>query len=226
MRRATSPNSVWLRLANILTAHGYGQAFRQDHLYPMAAAVWSLPAKKVADYPAAAFVTFCQNHGLLKITDRPNWRTVDGGAKIYVEALCAPFKDKLRLGVPVRSIRRRPDGVFIRPSDGPEESSIRSSSPPMPTKLWRCSAIRRRESAEFWARFAIAATRRSCTAIPRLMPRRRKVWSSWNYMAKRFDPAAPVSVTYWMNRLQNIPEAIPRFVTLNPIVAPREESGD
>ncbi len=108
-------------LGEYLDGHGYGQAFRHDHLYPMAAAVWSLPAKKVADYPAAAFVTFCQNHGLLKITDRPDWRTVDGGARVYVEALCAPFKDKLRLGAPVRSIGRSASGVFIRPANGPEE---------------------------------------------------------------------------------------------------------
>ena len=101
-------------LGEYLDRNNYGEAFRQDHLYPMAAAVWSLPAKKVADYPAAAFVSFCQNHGLLKIADRPLWRTVDGGARVYVDALCAPFKDRLRLGAPVRSIRREPGGVFIR----------------------------------------------------------------------------------------------------------------
>ena len=69
-------------LGDYLDRNGYGRAFREDHLYPMAAAVWSLPARQVADYPAAAFLTFCENHGLLRLHDRPQWRTVAGGSRV------------------------------------------------------------------------------------------------------------------------------------------------
>jgi predicted NAD/FAD-binding protein len=210
-------------LGEYLDQNNYGEAFRQDHLYPMAAAVWSLPAKKIADYPAAAFVGFCQNHGLLKIVDRPLWRTVDGGARVYVEALCAPFKDRLRLGTPVRSIRRELGGVFIRAADGGEErfdqvvigahadQALAMLSDPTP------------EERQILGAFNYSRNEVVLHEDARLMPRRRKVWSSWNYTARRGDPQAPVSVTYWMNRLQTISNETPRFVTLNPIDEPRAE---
>ncbi|WP_158812619.1 NAD(P)/FAD-dependent oxidoreductase [Methylocapsa sp. S129] len=207
-------------LGQYLDQNGYGEAFRQDHLYPMAAAVWSLPAKRVADYPAAAFVGFCQNHGLLKIADRPLWRTVDGGARTYVDALCAPFRDRLRLGAPVRSIRRELGGVFIRSEAGEEkfdqvvigahaDQALAMLSDPTPDEQRILGAFRYSRNE--------AVLHEDVS----LMPRRRKVWSSWNYAARRADPSAPVSVTYWMNRLQGIPNGTPRFVTLNPIVEPR-----
>ena len=210
-------------LGQYLDANGYGAAFRQDHLYPMAAAVWSLPAKRVADYPAGAFVSFCQNHGLLKIVGRPLWRTVDGGARVYVEALCAPFKDRLRLGAPVRSIRRARNGVFIATAGAGEERFdqivIGAHADQALAMLSDATSDERRVLGAFHYSRNEAVLHADCA----LMPRRRKVWSSWNYAARRADPSAPVSVTYWMNRLQAIPESAPRFVTLNPIVAPRAD---
>jgi predicted NAD/FAD-binding protein len=210
-------------LGQYLDDNGYGEVFRQDHLYPMAAAVWSLPARNVADYPAAAFVTFCQNHGLFKITDRPLWRTVEGGARVYVEALCAPFKDRLRLGATVRAIRRELGGVFIRSSHAVEERFdqvvIGAHADQALAMLADSTPDERRLLGAFrYSRNDVVLHRDAS-----LMPRRRKVWSSWNYTAKRGDPSAPVSVTYWMNRLQAISNATPRFVTLNPIVEPRAD---
>jgi uncharacterized protein len=210
-------------LGEYLDQKGYGEAFREDHLYPMAAAVWSLPAKKVADYPAAAFVSFFQNHGLLRIVDRPFWRTVDGGARVYVEALCAPFRERLRLGTPVRAIRRELGGVFIRSANGAEE---RFDQVVIGAHADQALAMLSDPTSE--ERRILGAFRYSRNEVvlhedAGLMPRRRKVWSSWNYTARRGDISAPVSVTYWMNRLQTISHETPRFVTLNPIVEPRAE---
>jgi len=211
-------------LGDYLDQNNYGRAFREDHLYPMAAAVWSLPAKKVADYPAAAFVRFCENHGLLKITDRPLWRTVAGGARVYVDALCMPFRDRLRLGAPVRSIRRQPNGVILRTEGCCEErfdqvvigahadQALALLSDPSP------------EERRILGPFRYSRNEVVLHKDVSLMPRRRKVWSSWNYSGQRGDDAAaPLSVTYWMNRLQNISDATPRFVTLNPAVEPRAD---
>jgi predicted NAD/FAD-binding protein len=210
-------------LGQYLDQNGYGEAFREDHLYPMAAAVWSLPAKRVADYPAAAFVGFCGNHGLLQFAGRPLWRTVDGGARVYVEALCAPLKDRLRLGAPVRSIRRSREGVFIATEREGEE---RFDQVVIGVHADQALTMLRDPTPE--ERNTLGAFRYSRNEAvlhedTSLMPRRRKVWSSWNYAASRSDPSAPVSVTYWMNRLQTIPECAPRFVTLNPIVEPRAD---
>ena len=210
-------------LGQYLDQKGYGEAFREDHLYPMAAAVWSLPAKKVADHPAAAFVSFFQNHGLLKIVDRPLWRTVDGGARVYVEALCAPFKERLRLGTPVRAIRRELGGVFIRLANGAEERFDRVVIGAHADQALAMLSDPTPEERRILGAFRYSRNEVVLHEDAGLMPRRRKVWSSWNYTARRGDISAPVSVTYWMNRLQTISNKTPRFVTLNPIVEPRAE---
>jgi hypothetical protein len=210
-------------LGDYLDSNHYGEAFRQDHLYPMAAAVWSLPAGAVADYPAASFVGFCRNHGLLQITGRPVWRTVESGAQTYVEALCASFRDRLRLADPVIAVRRQPDGAFVRTRDGDagrfDHVVIAAHADQALAMLAEPSAAERRLLGAFRYSRNESILHRDAA----LMPRRRKVWSSWNYAASRGAPSAPVSVTYWMNRLQAIPEAKPLFVSLNPLVEPRAD---
>jgi predicted NAD/FAD-binding protein len=211
------------RLGQYLDAGGYGRAFREDHLYPMAAAVWSLPARQVADYPAAAFISFCENHGLLQILGRPQWRTVDGGAKAYVEALAAPFKGRLRLADPVRAIRRDSAGVIVHTERGGDARFdhvvVGAHADQALAMLSEATPAER----EILGAFRYSRNEAILHRDPALMPRRRRVWSSWNYMARRGDACAPVSVTYWMNRLQNLPASAPRFVTLNPIAPPRAD---
>jgi uncharacterized protein len=210
-------------LGEYLDQNNYGRAFREDHLYPMAAAVWSLPAKKVADYPAAAFVAFCENHGLLKLADRPLWRTVTGGARVYVDALCAPFKDKLRLGAAVRSIRREPGGIFLRTDESCEERFDQVVIGAHADQALSMLSDATPEERRILGAFHYSRNEVVLHEDVSLMPRRRKVWSSWNYLGRRGDVTAPLSVTYWMNRLQGISETTPRFVTLNPVVEPRAD---
>ncbi len=212
-----------LSLGEYLNANGYGEAFRQDHLYPMAAAIWSLPAKSVADYPVAAFVDFCQNHGLLRISGRPSWRTVEGGSRTYVNQLCASLAGKLRFGAPVVSVARRDGRVFVTPRYGEAEGfdhvvigAHADQALAMLDNPW--PAERRLLGA-----FPYSRNDSVLHQDASLMPKRRKVWSSWNYMADRAALSAPLSVTYWMNRLQAIPESAPLFVTLNPHVEPRAD---
>ena len=210
-------------LGEYLESRRYGEAFRQDHLYPLAAAVWSLPASKVADYPAAAFVGFCRNHGLLQVGGRPIWRTVDGGARVYVEALCAPVRDRWRLGACVRAVRRDSGGVFLHCEKGGEERFDRVVIGAHADQALAMLVDPTPQERRILGAFRYSRNEAVLHQDPSLMPRRRKVWSSWNYMADRRESSAPVSVTYWMNRLQHIPEATPRFVTLNPIVEPRAD---
>ena len=100
-----------LTLGDYLDARGYGPAFQNDHLIPQAAAIWSASPREIRAYPAAAFIRFYENHGLLKITGRPEWRTVDGGSRAYVERLLADFRGHVALGMrrPRASKRRRTD---------------------------------------------------------------------------------------------------------------------
>ena len=214
-------------LDDYLDARGYGRAFRDDHLYPMAAAIWSTPAARVGRYPVAAFVRFCENHGLLQISDRPVWRTVAGGSREYVRRLSQPFADRVHLDQAVLELHREPDGVRIRTTGGwwPQ----RFDHVVLATHADRSLALLPDASTAERALLGAFPYSRNLAVLhrdPALMPTRRSVWSSWNYLGTRGSGAAPM-VTYWMNRLQShLPQgqgAEPLFLTLNPVTGPRPE---
>ena len=206
-------------LGEYLTANNYGRAFREDHLYPMAAAIWSTPAADVGAYPAEAFIRFCDNHGLLKISNRPQWRTVKGGSRAYVARLSEPLAGQVMIGRDVRIVERAAGGVVIE--DG-------SSQRRFDKVLVACHAdqalnlIRTPTEAEQRILGAFRYSRNEAVlhGDTALMPRRRAAWSAWNYLATSDHSTGP-SVTYWMNRLQHLDPSVPLFVTLNPLVEPR-----
>lgn len=207
-------------LGDYLDAQGYGAPFREDHLYPMAAAIWSLPARQVADYPAKSFTRFCENHGLLKIAGRPLWRTVVGGSREYVKKLVAPVQDRLLLGAPVRSITRDTDGVLVEWRDGAQRFDQVVVATHADQAL-RLIADPSDEERRLLSCFRYSLNETILHGDPALMPKLRSIWSSWNYLAA--GPEAPLSVTYWMNRLQGLPGSTPLFVTLNASASPRED---
>ncbi|MGU3493460.1 NAD(P)/FAD-dependent oxidoreductase [Xanthobacteraceae bacterium A53D] len=213
-----------ISLDTYLHARGYGAAFRDDHLYPMAAAIWSTPAADVGAYPAAAFIRFCTNHGLLQLRDRPDWRTVDGGSRAYVERITAPFRDRIRLGSPVRAVRRHGAGVEVVDGIGMMQAFdhvvIATHADQALAMLADPSADEQRLLGTFQYNTNLAVLHTD----ERLMPRRRKVWSSWNYLSSTSEGDRRLSVTYWMNRLQGLPAHAPTFVTLNPLREPRPDS--
>jgi predicted NAD/FAD-binding protein len=194
-------------------------AFRQDHLYPMAAAIWSTPVRDIPYHPAAAFIRFCENHGLLKLGRRPQWRTVTGGSRAYVQRLTASFADRIVTGQPVRRIRRSDDGVHLHLDDGERHFDhvvIATHADQALALLADSDGAERRSLGAFGYRGNEAVLH----ADPRVMPRRRRVWSSWNYASQTGESDPDLSVTYWMNRLQGLPEDAPLFVTLNPLIEP------
>jgi uncharacterized protein len=204
-----------ITLGAYLRAGGYGEAFCRDHLLPMASAIWSAPPRQMLDYPAAAFIRFHANHGLLQIADRPEWRTVDGGSKVYVAKLTKGFSDRLRLDCDAVSVRRTADGVVVR--DG-NSNAERFDHVVLAAHADQSLALL--EDADAAERSILGAFRYSRNLAvlhtdARFMPKRRAAWSSWNFIGNR-DSDAAVCVTYWMNRLQSIPGAQDMFVTLNP----------
>lgn len=204
-----------LTLGAYLDREGYGRAMREDHLYPMAAAIWSIPARQVMDYPAAAFIRFCDNHGLLKISDRPIWRTVDGGSRVYVRKMLDNFAGKVHLGMPVQRVTRRGGHVVVEALGAAPESFdhvvLAGHADQSLDLLADASSEERRILGCFPYGLNEAILHRDTSA----MPRRRAVWASWNY-ASQDGREAPLSMTYWMNRLQGIDENNPVFLTLNP----------
>jgi len=210
-------------LGEFLDRHRYGENFRRWYLLPMAAAIWSCPMRTMLAYPLATFIRFCHNHGLLQVDDRPQWYTVAGGARQYVQRIAARLDD-LRLGTPVLEVRRNEAAgkVSVRTARGVEafdQVVLACHGNQSAALLADADADERAllAGARFQPNRAVLHT------DPRLMPRLRKVWSSWNYMSNgAADPA--VSVTYLLNKLQPLPFRTPLFVSLNPLVDPAPAS--
>lgn len=208
-------------LGAFLDRHGYGRAFAARYLLPMAAAIWSTPAAGMRDFPVAPFLRFFDNHGLLDVRNRPQWRTVAGGSQRYVQAIAAELGARLRLDCAVTGVERDATGARV--------TTARGDDAHFDHVLFACHAdvtralLAGQSAAEqrLLAAFTFQRNRAILHTDAALMPRRRAVWSSWNYLADR-DAVSDqrVAVTYWMNRLQSIPGATDYFVSLNPLAEP------
>lgn len=193
----------------------YGEAFRDDHLLPMAGAIWSAPCAAMLGYPASSFIRFFQNHGLLLLSGRPQWRTVSGGSIAYVEALMRDFDGNVRAGADIANVTRREGEVLVHDRrHGPE----RYDDVVLATHADEALAMLDAPSSEersLLGSFSYSRNEAVLHTDTSAMPRRRAVWSSWNHVDGHPTDEA-VSVTYWMNRLQTLDTDRPMLVTLNP----------
>ena len=216
------PGATDLTLGAYLSAHGYGEPFVRDHLLPMGAAIWSTPAQEMLDYPLAAFVRFCDNHGLLSLSERPQWRTVVGGSRAYVERLTEPFADRIQLNTAVTAIYRGRQGVRIEDRQGGardyDDVVIASHADQALELLADADPAERRLLGTFRYERNLAVLH----SDPSLMPRARRAWAAWNFLSAGRGDEQRVCVSYWMNRLQHLPGDLPLFVTLNPTERPAQ----
>lgn len=222
-RDALAGGAAGISLGDYLAAGGYGAAFRDDHLLPMAAAIWSAPCSEILSYPAAAFLRFHHNHGLLQLSDRPVWRTVTGGSSVYVERLRAAFSGEVRSGTPVRQVRRGANDVVLA-GDGWAETFDQVVFAGHADQTLAMLADPSRAESQALGAFRYSRNRTVLHGDETLMPKRRRAWASWNHIGHRAQPDSACAVTYWMNRLQGLPEVQPFFVTLNPPDTLREGS--
>ena len=208
-------------LEDYLDSKGYSASFRRNHLYPMAAAIWSTPAAEVSRFPARAFIRFFDNHGLLNLGSRPTWKTVDGGSRNYVEKMTRAFAAGIRTASGVRKVRRLGDSVMIEDSNGVIEGFdhvVIATHADAALKMLERPTVLEQELLGAFRYIDNAAVLHSDDSV---MPKRRAAWSSWNYTATRDgERCRDLSVTYWMNSLQGIPADKPMFLTLNPIRDP------
>ncbi|WP_291844262.1 FAD-dependent oxidoreductase [Maricaulis sp.] len=218
--RQKSSAETTLTLDEFLKQKGYSRAFREDHILPMCAAIWSSPVDQMRGFPAGAFFRFFLNHGLLQLTDRPQWRTVTGGSQAYVQALAEAIEGEIRLSTPISSVRRHDGGVTLTLEQGETED--------FDEVVFAChsdQALALLADADPEEAALLSAIRyRPNTAVlhtdTRLMPARRSAWASWNYLERSHGDTREISLTYWMNRLQPLPVAVPVLVTLNPQTEP------
>jgi uncharacterized protein len=200
----------------------YGKAFRDDHLLPMAGAIWSAPPRAILDYPAASFIRFHENHGLLKLTDRPTWRSVTGGSRNYVEVLVSSFRKHIQIGNAVTAVRSAEQAAFVRDQNGGVEKFdhvIIATHADRALALIVDPSIEERTTL---GAFRYSRNRAVLHSDASLMPKRRSVWSSWNYIQSGEGSSEVPTVTYWMNRLQVLRTKKQFFLTLNPRTEPRD----
>lgn len=208
------PDSLTLR--DLVAAGGWSPRMVDWYLVPMVSAIWSAPAGDALEIPAATFARFFDNHGLLRLGAQPAWRTVDGGARAYVEAILAPLGDRVRTATPVVKVVRRAGEVeVVSDRFGPErfdhvimachsDESLELLDDPTPAERAVLGSIRYQPNT------AVLHT------DDRLLPRARRAWASWNYrLDERASGAAGATVTYHLNRLQSIESRHQILVSLN-----------
>jgi uncharacterized protein len=208
---------VYLSLGDLLTILQVSDGFIRDHIVPMTACIWSASFSEVLRFPAASFIRFFTNHGLFEIKDRPQWRTVSGGSQAYVEKLLADIPGTCLTRARVRAVERQ-SGMLAVHADGQPcrtfDQVVMATHADDTLQILTTPTARERQVL---SAFGYSSNQTFLHTDPRAMPRRRAVWSSWNYVAPRsLERDAQVPITYWMNRLQNLTPDLDIFVSLNP----------
>ncbi len=203
-------------LGDFLDAHRFGPAFRDWYFLPMMACIWSCPTAQMLAFPVATMIRFCHNHGLIQIANRPQWRTVRGGSRPYVEKIVRGLSEA-RLNTPVRRIERDADGVRIATDAGTEtfdhlvlathsDQALALLAEPSPDEAAVLGAIR------YQPNHAVLHTDAS------VLPERPSAWAAWNYQrADGERESGGVCLHYLLNKLQPLPWSQPVIVSLNPV---------
>ncbi len=198
-----------ITLGQLLQRHRYGQSMQDWYLLPMAAAIWSSSVRDILEFPAATFLRFCINHRLLQVSQRPQWRTVLGGSRTYVKAIIDQLADA-RLQTPVKTIKRFDDYVLV--NEERFDAVVMACHAPTALKLLDAHPDETAALGGFryQTNYAVLHTDKN------LLPRRKSVWSAWNYaMAGGDEQDRPTSVSYLINLLQPLPFKTPVIVSLN-----------
>lgn len=200
-----------------LDRHRFGTAFRDWYLLPMLGCIWSCPTEQMLRFPVGTMIRFCHNHGLIQVNDRPQWHTVVGGSKHYVQKLLTSISDA-RLRTPVRALRRTSAGVVVATDHGTEhydevvlachsDQSLALLADPSPAERQLLGAIR------YQPNHAVLHTDVD------VLPRRRLAWAAWNYerAVNVSREQSRVCLHYLINKLQPLPWRTPVVVSLNPV---------
>ena len=204
-------------LGEFLQQHRFGAAFRDWYFLPMLGCIWSCPTDQMLQFPVATMIRFCHNHGLIQITNRPQWHTVTGGARHYVDKILAGIADK-RLNTPVRLIERDAADVRLLTDRGAE----RFDQVVLATHSDQALALLRQPSAqerELLGSIRYQPNRAVLHTDVAVMPQRKRAWAAWNYERAADDgrESTRVCLHYWLNLLQPLPFAQDVLVSLNPV---------
>lgn len=209
-------------IEDFLDQHGFGKAFRSDYLLPMIGCIWSCPTDQMLRFPVATLIRFCHNHGLIQVTDRPQWYTVAGGSRQYVRRMTARLQQdgrhETRLNTPVLSLKRATHGVMLQMPHGTEQfdAIVLACHSDQALRLLGSDATPLERAVLGSIRYQPnEAVLHTDTAV---LPQRQAAWAAWNYERAASPSAedAGVCLHYLINRLQPLPWQQPVLVSLNP----------
>lgn len=201
-------------LAEFLEQEKFSDDLRDRVVVPLVSAVWSADPEQMWTFPVGFLARFLDNHGLLSLGNRPQWRTVEGGSWNYVQALTEPMKDRIRTDSPIESIRRYEDHVEVRVEGQPAESFDQVVIATHSDQALRMLADPTREESEVLGAIEYQPNEAVLHTDESLMPRRKAAWASWNYHLLD-EPSGGTALTYDMNRLQTLGCERQFCVTLN-----------
>ncbi len=223
--------TLQISTGDFLLQHGFGAAFRDDYLLPMVACIWSCPPAQMLSFPIATLIRFCHNHGLLRIANRPQWRTVRGGSRHYVDRLLATLPD-VRLGTPVQAVRRLPAGpqVVTRDATSHFDQVVFACHTDQTLALLGDGASE--DERRLLGAIRYQSNRAVLHTDARLLPTRERAWAAWNYEAVAAGASGEsghaggptVCLHYLINRLQPLPWQKPVIVSMNPLREPAPET--
>lgn len=202
-------------LGELISRLRLGAWFKDRFLVPMGAAIWSTPPAQMLEFPAKSFVRFFDNHGLLSVSGHHRWRTVTGGSITYVNHIVAKLGDRIRSGTPVAEVRQEGRGFAVTTTAGHRETFDEVVFASHADASLAMLADATPEERRLLGAFAFRDNEGVLHSDQRLMPRAKSAWASWVYAAGGPETKGRVSVTYWMNQLQNL-AGPPLFVSLNP----------
>ncbi len=217
-------------IAGFLDQHRFSESFRNWYFLPMIGCIWSCPTEQMLRFPIATMIRFCHNHGLLQVADRPRWFTVVGGARHYVEKMLVGIDDK-RLNTPVRQVRRLPPASLANGGSGGVLVSTDSGSELFDDVVLACHSDQALalladptdEEQSVLGAIRYHRNRAVLHTDTSLLPRRRHVWSAWNYerSSRAGEQQNSVCLHYLINQLQPLPFEQPVVVSLNPVREPQ-----
>ena len=208
------PAYTAMTLAEYVEARGYGADFLSLYLVPMSAAVWSTPPAMLQAFPATTLLRFFYNHGFLGLHTQHQWWTIAGGSREYVQRLTAPWRDRIRLGDPVRRIERSTSGVRIVTEAGERRPFDRVIVATHADEALALLSVATDEERTVLGAFKYQHNRAIVHGDISVMPKAKLAWASWNYEIPRGGAEAPAT-HYWMNRLQPLGDSPPVFVSIN-----------
>ncbi len=194
---------------------GFGDDMLQRYLIPMSSAVWSTPLEKMLDFPAQTLVRFFYNHGFLGLNTQHQWYTVEKGSKSYRDIIMAPFKNKLKLNDPVVKVIRQNGKALVRTKSGAETEFDKVIIAAHGNEALAMLDKPTDDEQRLLSTFKYQMNRTVLHTDSSVMPKSKRVWSSWNYRIEEKQGKTYSSTIYWMNSLQNVSKKKDYFVSLN-----------